>query len=84
MHFSPKGKHLFCEKLQKNGGPTMGVKPLCPTWWTVRTEALNAVIKQYPVIIEIMDEVNRTTHDDYGLKAGGVLGSLESLKLSLG
>ena len=37
----------------------MGVRPPCPTRWTVRTEALNTVIKQYPVIMETMDELNR-------------------------
>ena len=84
IHFSPKRRHLFSEKLQESGGPTMGVKPLCPTRWTVRTEALNAVIKQYPVIMETMDEVNRTTHDDYGLKAGGVLSSLEKFETLFG
>ena len=62
----------------------MGVNPLCPTWWTVRTKALNAVIKQHPVIKETMDEVNRTTHDNYGLKAGGVLSSLEKFETLFG
>ena len=62
----------------------MGVKPLCPTRWTVRTEALNAVIKQYSVIMETMEEVNRSTHDDYGLKAGGVLSSLEKFETLFG
>ena len=84
INFSPKRKHLFSEKLHENGGPTMGVKPLCPTRWTVRTEALNAVIKQYSVIMETMDEVNRTTHDDYGLRAGGVLSSLEKFETLFG
>ncbi len=32
------------------------------------------------VIMETMDEVNRTTHDEYGFKAGGVLATLEKFK----
>ncbi len=50
----------------------------------VRTDAIEAVIKQYPVIMETMDEVNRTTHDEYGFGAGGVLTTLEKFETLFG
>ena len=39
---------------------------LRPTQWTVRTEAMGAVIKQHSVITDTMEEVNQTAHDKYG------------------
>ena len=51
---SPKRKHLFSEKLTNHESVHKGIKPLCPTRWTVRAEALDAVLKQYKVIIETM------------------------------
>ena len=80
INYSPKRKHLFSEMLIESDGPHCGIKPLCPTRWTVKTEAIDAVIKQYAVIIETMEEVNLTTHDEYGLKAGGVLATLEKFE----
>ena len=81
---SPKQEHLFNEILLQSEGPKVGIKPLCPTRWTVRTEAIDAVIKQYPVIMETMEEVHQTTHDDYGLKAAGLLAALEKFEMFFG
>ena len=49
INYSPKRTHLFGEKLANSDGPKCGIKPLCPTRWTVRTEAMDAIIKQYSV-----------------------------------
>ena len=84
VNYSPKRKHLFSQKLQQTEGPKVGIKPLCATRWTVRTEALDAVIKQYSVIMDTMEEVNHTTRDEYGLKAGGVLAALEKFEMLFG
>ena len=84
INYSPKCKHLFSEKLLQSDGPKCGIKPLCPIRWTVRTEAIDAVIKQYTVIMETMEYVHNTTHDEYGLKAGGVLAALEKFEMLFG
>ena len=81
---SPKRKHFFSEKLTNHESVHKGLKPLCPTSWTVRTEALDAVLKQYKVIIETMEEVHSTTHDEYGLKAGGIVTALEKFDTLFG
>ena len=83
IEYSPKRAHLFNEKLLQSDGPKCGIKPLCPTRWTVRTEAMDAVIKQYSVLMETMEEVHHTTRDEYGLKAAGYLLHLKSLRHSL-
>lgn len=84
INYSPKRKHLFSEKLLQADGPKCGIKPLCPTRWTVRTEAIDAVVKQYSVIMETMEDIHRTTHDEYGLKAGGILAALEKFDTLFG
>ena len=57
---------------------------LCPTRWTVRAEAIDAVIKQYTIIIETLDELHSTTKDEYGLKAGGIVTALEKFDMFFG
>lgn len=63
INYFPKRKHLFSEKLIQSDGPQCGIKP---TRWTVRTDAIDA---QYAVMMDTMEDVNLTTHDEYGLKA---------------
>ena len=65
----PKRKTLFSEKLHDHSVScnSSGLKPLCPTRWTVRAEAIDAVIKQYTIIIETLDEVHSTTKDEVEL-----------------
>ena len=60
IKYSPKRTHLFNEKLLQSDGPKCRIKSLCPTRWTVRTEAMDAVIKQYSVLMETMEEVHHT------------------------
>ena len=36
---------------------TPGVEPLCPTWWTVRTESLWSVMANYEVTISVLEEI---------------------------
>ena len=81
---SPKRKHLFSEKLITHDSVLKGLKPLHPTRWTVGAEAMDAVIKQYKVIIETMKEVHSTTHDEYRLKAGGIVTALEKFDTLFG
>ena len=56
IHFSPKRKHLFSGKLS-NEGETKGVniKPLCLTGCTVRTGAIDALLKDYAVVMDTME-----------------------------
>ena len=51
INYSPKRTHLFNEKLFQSDGPRCGIKPLFPTCWMIRTEAMDAIIKQYSVLM---------------------------------
>ena len=52
------------------------LKPLCPTCWTVRTAVFNAVLEDYVVLQQTMEEISDTTHDKYGQRANRLLSSL--------
>ena len=53
INLSPKRKHLFNEKLlQCEDREINGIRPLCPTRWTVRTGAIDVVIKSYAIILD--------------------------------
>ena len=84
-HFFPKRKHLFSEKLSNEGeNQGVNIKPLCLTRWTVRTGAIDAVLKDYAVVMDTMEEVNRTTRNEHGLKAGGDLAALQKFETLFG
>ena len=85
IKFSPKRSHLFNQKLvEADSDSVVTIKSLCVTRWTARTSAIEAVLKDYPILMETMSEINSTTHDKYGLKAGGILASLEKFSTLFG
>lgn len=51
---------------------------MCPTRWTPQTAARKAILN-YPLMMETLEEIQTTIHNEYGLKAGGFLHSLEKL-----
>ena len=59
------------------------MKPLSQTRWTARTAAIEAILKDYEVLLETL-EVHANTRDEYGLKAGGLLQSLEKFSTLFG
>ena len=60
-------------------GPKCGIKPL--SRWYEQKQSVLCMIKRYSVIIDAMEEVNQTTHVEYGLKAAGVLATLEKFEM---
>ena len=84
VNYSPNRKTLFLHKLTEHDKDGGTIKPLCPTHWTVRTAALNSILDKYEVVKEVMEEVNKTTRDEYGLKAGGVLAALDKFSTFFG
>ena len=67
---SPKRSTLFAQNLENyEGGVTL--KPLCPTCWTVRTAAFSAVLEDYVVLQQTMEDISDTIHDEYGQRANG-------------
>ena len=83
IELSPKRSFLFASNLGMVGSE-VGLKPLCPTRWTVRAIAIDVILQNYCVLIETQEEIHVTTCDEYGLKARGFLHSLESFSTLLG
>ena len=83
IQYSPKRTAIFeqCKKDLALAGT--GLRPLCPTRWTVRTEAINAVLRNYPALLEALNQV-RESPDDYGRRAGGILAQLEQFATYFG
>ena len=55
----------------------MSLKPLSTTRWNAQTAAIDSILKDYTVLMESLEEVHETTHDEYGLKASRCFHSLE-------
>lgn len=54
-------------------------KPLCPTRWTVRFAAIDAVLQSYNCIVPFLSEVaNMSTVDDSAAKSQGLLAQFEN------
>ena len=60
-----------------------GLKPLCPTRWTVRASALNSILNNYNVIIEGLDELS-TSCVEASPKAAGLLALMEKFSTYFG
>ena len=75
VKLSPKRSTLLAQNLENyEGGVTL--KPQWPTRWIVRTAAFSAVLEDYVVLQQTMEDISDTTHDEYGQRANGVLSSL--------
>ena len=84
IRYSPKRNLVFqqCKQQLSLGGT--GLRPLCPTRWTVRTGAINAVLKSYPALLEALQTISDTCYDDYGRRAGGLHSQLERFSTYFG
>ena len=67
IRFSPKRMHLFSSKLASGSSGSVSLKPFSTTRWTARTAAIDAISKDYVVLMETMEEIHTTTRDEYGL-----------------
>ena len=63
-----------------------GVKPLCPTRWTVRAESLRSVITNYDVIMSVLEEIMEEYKGNFEAccQARGVLTTMETFQFLFG
>ena len=84
IRFSPKRSSLF-ESLQAQLSPgAPSLKPLCPTRWTVRTRVLGAIASNYAVLTTALLEIHEGGRDEYALKAGGYLATMDKFSTYFG
>ena len=84
IKFSPKRASLFSQVLAQPENFGVTIKPLCVTQWTARHVAIEAVLKDYAILMETVDEINLSTHDEYRMKAGGILASMQRFQTYFG
>ena len=61
-----------------------GLKPLCPTRWTVRTASIDAILKNYAVICEELTEIGTDSHGEASTRALGFLALMEKFSTFYG
>ena len=83
IKFLPKRSHLFSEKCESSD-LVVNVKLLCVTHWTARHGAFEAVLKDYTILMETMEDISMTTCDDHGVKASGILHLMEEFSTLFG
>ena len=81
---SPKRLALFNKLKNEISFDTPGLKPLCPTRWTVHTGALEAVIKNYAVIIAELEIIAMESYGEPSRKATGLLALMEKFTTFFG
>lgn len=64
-------------------GQTKTVKPLCPTRWTVRGQAVDTVLSQYEAVLSTLEEM-ASVGSDSGTRANGLLERFQKGKTVLG
>ena len=68
---SPKRLALFKSIQQQFSVQAPGIKPLCPTRWTVRTGAIDSILQNYSAICESLEQISS---EGYGEPAAKLLG----------
>ena len=61
---SPKRSLVFQQCKEEFNLPGTGLRPLCPTRWTVRNVAIHAVLRNYPALLEVFNRISAEFHDD--------------------
>ena len=89
IKYFPKRQSIFeTIKSQQNSSSTAGIRTLCPTRWTVRSGAMQAIISNYEELQDAM-EVSSYGSDDCSRRANGIMALMErfstyfGLKLSI-
>jgi hypothetical protein len=61
-----------------------GLRPLCPTRWTVRTKSISSVLDNYSALADTLKEISDSNKDDSGAKASGFLTKMNSFETYFG
>lgn len=75
--YSPKRTLVFQQFKQQLAIGGSGLRPICPTHWTVRTAAINAVLNNYPALKQALQIIGESSYDDYGRRTSGLLALMD-------
>ena len=85
IKLSPKRLAIFQHLQKESSSPSLpSIKPLCPTRWTVRTSAVDSVLRNYLVLMEALEKISEDAcTSDAKAKAVGQLHVWSSFVLIL-
>ena len=85
IKLSPKCQIMFesIQKLEEPRAVSVGIRTLCPTRWTVRTGAMQAILTNYKTLKVTMEEASHET-DDCSRCASGVAALMEKFSTFFG
>ncbi len=69
---SGKLKTIFKSVAKSTSGSYITLKPLCPTRWTVRTPAIDAILGQYEAVLAALEEMASSNTSDTASRANGL------------
>ena len=81
---SPKRLAQFRHLQEELSPGSPGLKPLCPTRWTVRTEALHTVIMNYSVLRSELEKIGEESYGEASRKSLGILAIMEKFTTFFG
>jgi len=84
IHGSPKRLAQFKCLQEEFSKGLPGLKPLCPTRWTVRTGAIHAVISNYPIIFLELEKIGTEASSEGSRKAIGLIAVMEKFATYFG
>jgi len=61
-----------------------GLRPLCPTRWTVRSGAIRSILDNYQALADSLAEISMRNTDDTGAKANGFLKQMHNFEIYFG
>ena len=81
IKFSPKRATMFERfrmEISINSGQISGpsLRTLCPTRWTVRHTSIESILRNYKVLLDTLEEVEKV-RDEYAAKAHGMIMQME-------
>lgn len=81
---SPKRLAQFRHLKEQLNPGSPGIKPLCSTRWTVRTTAIDGILKNYSVVCEALDQIGHKTQGESSHKALGLSALMEKFSTFFG
>lgn len=84
--YSAKKKAMLLKLKSELAPATPGIKPLCPTRWTVRAESLRSIILNYTVIMSVLQEIVEEYKGNFEAccQARGILLAMEKFHFLFG
>lgn len=77
---SPKRMHVFKTILGNQNSASTGLRPLCPTRWTMRASSLNQILKNYSSLVEFFQLFSESDTSDAAAKCSGYLEQMTNFK----